>query len=81
MIDKNTYINLKHEIRYMPRTSVLKLCEDMILNEEERVLLLNFYDNKMVIQTCMQLNIGTTSYNKRIKMLFTKINNYKNTLK
>lgn len=80
MIDRNTYINLKHEIRYMPRNNILKLCDDMLLNEEERILLLNFYDNKMVIQTCMELSIGTTSYNTKIKTLFTKIYNYKNTL-
>ena len=80
MIDKNTYINLKHEIKAMSRNNVLKLCDDMILNNEERQLLINFYDNKMVIHTCMELNIGTMTYNRHIKKLFAKINNYKNTL-
>lgn len=81
MIDKNTYLNLKREIRYMSRNNVLKLCDEMMLNKEERVLLLNFYDNETVIHTCMELSFGSTTYNKKIKSLFTKIYNYKNTLK
>ena len=81
MIDRNTYINLKHEIKYMSRPDILKLCDNMMLDKEERTLLINFYDNKMIIGTCMELNFGTTTYNKKIKALFTKIYNYKNTLR
>lgn len=81
MIDRNSYINLKHEIRYMAKPDVLKLCDDMMLDNEERTLLINFYDNRMVISTCMELSFGTTTYNKKIKALFTKIHNYKNTLR
>jgi hypothetical protein len=52
----------------------------MELNDTERKLLIDYYDNKMVQQTCLELCIGLTTYNKYMKELFSKINDYKNTL-
>ena len=80
MIDRKTYLNLKREIKDTPRVFVVKLCEDMMLNTEEKTLLMNMYDNKSVIQTCMELSFSEFTYNYKMKKLFTKINNYKNTL-
>ena len=81
MIDKKTYLNLKKEIRCLSYNNILKLCDDMQLNDEERTLLLAFYDKKKYIQVCMEQNIGKNTYTNHMKILFTKIYNYKNTLK
>lgn len=81
MIDKNTYLNLKKEIKCLSYNNILKLCKDLKLNEEEKKLLLYFYEGKSRTQTCMDLCIGTTYYTEHMKILFSKIHNYKNTLK
>lgn len=80
MLDKKTYLNLKKEIRCLCRKNVITLCDDMELNEEERNLLMYFYDGKTKIQTCMELGFGTTYYSEHLRLLFEKINDYKNTL-
>lgn len=80
MLDKKTYLNLKKTIKCMCRKNVLKLCDDMELNKEERDLLMYFYDGKTRIQTCIELSISETYYKNHMKILFTKINDYKNTL-
>lgn len=80
MLDKTTYLNLKKEIKYMCRKNVLRLCKDMELNEEERQLLLYFYSGKSKVQTCLELCISATYYTEHMKILFSKINDYKNTL-
>lgn len=81
MLDKKTYLDLKREIRYLCKKNVIKLCDDMELTEDERTLLMHFYNNDSKNKTCMEMNIGTTTYSKYMKVLFTKINDYKNTLK
>ncbi len=80
MIERNDYFNLKREIKNMSYNNVLKLCENMMLNTEEKKLLVYFYDGKTKVQTCMDFHIGSTTYTTRMKQLFTKIYNYKNTL-
>lgn len=80
MIDKKTYLNLKREIRLMCRANVIKLCDDMQLNKYERNLLMHFYDGNTKTKTCIDLNISSTCYSEHLKILFTKINDYKNTL-
>ena len=80
MLDKKGYLNLKKEIKFMCRTNVLKLCDDIQLNDEERKLLLYFYDGKSRIQTCMEMCISITYYTEHLKIIFNKINDYKNTL-
>lgn len=80
MIDKETYLNLKREIKYLSYNNIIKLCEDMNLNTEEKMLLLNFYENKTRISTCMEMGMSEDTYTNHMKVLFTKINNYKNTL-
>lgn len=80
MIDKNTYLNLKREIKHLCRKNVIALCDDMGLNEKERELLLCFYDDKTIVQTCMELGISSMYYNRHLKLIFSKINDYKNTL-
>ena len=80
MIDKNTYLNLKTEIKHLCRKNIIELCDNMELNQEERQLLINFYDNKSRIQTCMEMGMSQDTYTTHMKLLFTKIHNYKNTL-
>lgn len=81
MIDKNTYLNLKREIRCLSYNNILELCDNMKLDKEERQLLLDFYKKKKAIQTCMEICISPNTYTNHMKILFTKIYNYKNTLK
>jgi len=80
MIDKKTYLNLKKEVRNLCRQNVIKLCDDMQLNDEEMRLLLSFYDGDSVVSTCMKLSIGTRYYQTHMNTLFNKIYDYKNTL-
>ena len=80
MIDRETYFNLKLEIKYLSYNNVIKLCENMNLNTEEKTLLLNFYENKTRVSTCMEMGISEDVYTNNMKKLFTKIYNYKNTL-
>ena len=81
MIDKNTYLQLKREIKYLCRASVIKLADDMELNTEERNLLMSFYEGKTRTRVCYDMSISTTYYREHMKMLFSKIYDYKNTLK
>ena len=81
MINKKEYFDLKKEIKCLCRNNVLTLCDEMNLNEEERNLLLYFYDGKSRIQTCIELTMGTTYYSKHMRILFNKIYDYKNTFK
>ena len=80
MIDKNTYLNLKKEIKCLCRKNVLALCDEMDLSDEERDLLLYFYDGKSRSRTCIDLCMSSTYYSEHMKILFSKINDYKNTL-
>lgn len=79
MIDKKLYLQLKRDIRCLCRPNLLKLCDDMDLNETERKLLVDFYDNQTVTYTTFDLHISATTYHKYMKELFCKINDYKNT--
>lgn len=79
MIDKQTYLSLKREIKCLCRVNVLKLCDDMQLNTEERELLLSFYDGKTRTRVCYDMSISEVYYKTHMKMLFSKIYNYKNT--
>lgn len=79
MLDKKSYLSLKKEIRFLCRKNVVALCDNMELNEEERVLLMNFYDGKSEIETCMELSVSHKYYLSHMRMLFAKINDYKNT--
>lgn len=81
MIERNEYFNLKREIKTLSYNNILKLYEEMQLDDEERKLLDNFYRNKSRVQTCMEIGMSFDTYTKHMKLLFTKINNYKNTLK
>ena len=81
MLDKKTYLDLKKEVKCLCRKNIIILCDEMGLNEEERQLLMYFYDGKTKVQTCMDLCISPTYYHNHMKILFTKINDYKNTFK
>lgn len=80
MMDKKTYHDLKRNIKSMCRKNVLKLCDDMELNDEERNFLMYFYDGKTRVEVCMSLSISITYYRTRMKNIFEKIYDYKNTL-
>ena len=79
MIDKKLYIQLKKEVRCLCRKNLLKMCEDMELNNFEKDLLLDFYDNKTVVEICMKHNINKNSYIRYLKNIFNKVYDYKNT--
>lgn len=79
MISKSLYLQLKKDIKCLCRKNVIKLCDDMELNETERLMLLDCYDGMSVTHTSMSLHISEKTYNKYMKILFSKINDYKNT--
>lgn len=80
MLEKKTYLGLKRDIKSLCRKNVVTMCDDMELNDEERNLLMYFYDGKSKVQTCMDLCIGSTTYSVHMRLLFEKIYNYKKTL-
>ena len=80
MIDKETYLNLKKEIKCLSYNNVLNLCKDMNLDTEEKQLLLDFYNKKTMVQVCMEHGMSYNTYTNHMKVLFSKIYNYKNTL-
>jgi hypothetical protein len=81
MLDRREYLNLKKEIKCLCRKNVVTLCDEMELNEEERNLLLYFYDGKSRIETSIDLHISIEYYTEHMKILFNKIYDYKNTFK
>lgn len=81
MIDKQTYLQLKREIKCLCRANINKLCDDMEPNTEEREFLISFYEGKTRTRVCYDMSISTTYYREHMKMLFSKIYDYKNTLK
>lgn len=80
MLEKSTYHSTKRQVKCLCRKHLLSLCDDMELNDYERNLLIDFYDDKSRIQTCFDLCISEATYTKDMKILFTKICDYKNTL-
>lgn len=80
MIDKTTYLNLKKEIKRLCRKNVVKLCDEVELNDNERELLMSFYDDDSRTSTCIKLSISDKYYKTHLKMIFNKIYDYKNTL-
>ena len=79
MIGKKEYLQLKREIKCLCRANVVKLCNDMELNTEDKELLLAFYDGKTRTRVCYDMSISTTYYRDRMRLLFSKIYDYKNT--
>ena len=79
MIDKEKYLALKREIKCLCRANVIKLCDDMELNTEDKELLLAFYDGKTRTRVCYDMSISTTYYRDHMRLLFSKIYDYKNT--
>ena len=79
MIGKKEYLQLKREIKCLCRANVVKLCNDMELNTEDKELLLAFYDGKTRTRVCYDMSISTTYYGDHMKLLFSKIYDYKNT--
>jgi len=79
MIDKVTYLQLKKEIKCLCRASVVKLANDMELNTEDKELLLSFYDGDTRIKVCLDMGISTEYYRTHMRLLFSKIYDYKNT--
>lgn len=79
MISREEYLALKREIKFWCRKNITKLCNEMELNDEERKFLMYFYDGKTRVQTCMELCVSATYYNNKMKIIFSKIKDYKNT--
>ena len=80
MLEKKEYLPMKRDIKCLCRKNLIKLCDDMELNETERTMLIDFYDGQMIQYTCMNLCITAPTYNKYMRTLFCKIKDYKNTL-
>lgn len=76
MINKEDYIRLKRDIRCMCYTNIVKLCDNMNLNNEERTLLLKYYNGDTRTKICYDMNISAKYYTTHIKVLFSKINDY-----
>lgn len=79
MINKQEYLDTKREIKCLCRPNILKIANNMELSEYEKELLINMYDGKTKVQTCMEKNISASKYNDDMKILINKIYNYKNT--
>lgn len=79
MLNKKEYLQLKKDIKCFCRKNVVKLCDEMEISDIERTLLMDYYDGEMVQHTCMELGITAPTYNKYMRVLFSKINDYKNT--
>ena len=79
MIDKKLYIQLKRDIRCLCRPNLIKLCDEVELNDFERSLLIELYENKTSVDVCMRYGINKNSYTMYMKKILTKIYNYKNT--
>lgn len=80
MINKKLYLQLKRDIRCLCRPNLLKLCDEVELNDFERSLLIELYENKTAVDVCMRYNLNKNSYTAYMKKILTKIYNYKNTL-
>lgn len=80
MISKDVYLDTKRWVKCLCRTNLKQLCDDMELTEYEKELIMGYYDNKTIINQCMNLNISKGKYTSDLKMICTKINNYKSTL-
>lgn len=81
MLSTKSYLELKQQVKRLCRKSVIELCDDMELNNEEKQLLMYFYDGKSKIATCIDLGFSSTYYSSHMRLLFEKINDYKNTFK
>ena len=79
MIGKQEYLQLKREIKCLCRANVVKLCDDMELNTEDKELLMAFYDGKTRTRICYDMAISRTYYRDHMRVLFSKIYDYKNT--
>lgn len=79
MIDKVTYLQLKREIKCLCRANVVKLADDMELNAEDKELLLAFHNGDTRTKVCYDMSISTEYYRNHMKLLFSKIYDYKNT--
>lgn len=79
MIDKKLYLQLKRDIRCFCRPNLLKLADEVGLNDFERSLLIELYENKTAVDVCMRYNLNKNSYTTYMKKILTKIYNYKNT--
>lgn len=76
MLDKKTYHQTKKNLRCLCRDNLIKLCEEVKLNDYEKDLLLYFYEKKTVVDICMKLHICSDTYTKDMKMIIAKIIDY-----
>lgn len=76
MISKEDYIRLKRDIRCMCYSSIEELCNNAKLNEEEKELLLHFYNKDTRTEVCLKMCISVKYYTSHMKMLFSKIKDY-----
>ena len=79
MLSREQYLSLKREIRCFCRKHIKDLCCEMELNNFKKELLMRFYDKEKVQKTCMDLGLSQPTYTLNMKILLSKIYDYKNT--
>lgn len=67
---------MKRNIRELSKPQVLKICDELMLDDYEKSLLLSFYDNDSVVKTCMDNYISQNTYTNHLKIILKKIHNY-----
>ncbi len=80
MISKDVYLDTKRWVKCLCRTNLKQLCEDMELTEYEKKLIIGYHNGDTVVSQCMNLNISKGKYTNDLKLICTKIYNYKSTL-
>lgn len=79
MLNKESYLDLKRQLKCICRKDVEDLAKEMKLNDYDKQLLLDISSCKTRMQTCLEMNISESKYRLDAHNLLTKIYNYKNT--
>ena len=79
MINKKLYLQLKRDIKCLCRPNLLKLVDEVGLNDFERSLLIELYEDKTSIDVCIRYNLNKNTYTDCMKKILSKIYDYKNT--
>lgn len=79
MLDTKSYLGMKRQMKCICLKEAENLAKEMKLNEYDKHLLLDLVNNTMSVETCMTLGISNKKYARDLKLLLTKIYNYKNT--
>lgn len=79
MINKKLYLQLKRDIKCLCRPNLLKLADEVGLNDFKKSLLIELYEDKTSIDVCIRYNLNKNTYTDCMKKILSKIYDYKNT--